>query len=86
MLFKLNTLTSFSVKGNNPIWTTDTKTYLGQDAYTRVDELLAPGYLVEMTIIQKDRKMSKPYSSLDRRIIDAYQKLTSTVSHIRYVS
>lgn len=26
--------------------------------------------------------MSKPYSSLDRRIIDAYQKLTSTVSHI----
>lgn len=26
--------------------------------------------------------MSKPYSSLDRRIMDAYQKITSTVSHI----
>ena len=51
MLFQIKYIDKFSVKGNNPIWITDTKTYLGQDAYTRVDELLALGYLVEMTII-----------------------------------
>lgn len=51
MLFKIKYIDKFSIKRKDPKWIIDEKTYLGQDAHTRADELIALGYLVEMTKI-----------------------------------
>ena len=51
MQFKIKYIDKFSIKGNNANWTTDKKTYEGQEAHQRTEQLLALGYLVEMTKI-----------------------------------
>lgn len=51
MQYKIKYIDKFSIKGNNANWIRDKRIYKGQEAHQRTDELLALGYLVEMTKI-----------------------------------